>query len=369
MASALSNLGHTVHVITSTKENGKTIDDNGVMVHKVKNRRMITEELGRLCYSYSVAKRILHIGCRFDIVQSAEFGNEAFWFAQTKKFPLVTRLATPFYLAEQLDSAAFRGLRRPCFFLDWMEKKQTLMSDGIFTSTRALAEKVSKGWTIDTGRVDVIPNSIDLARITRLAKAKEPPEMLGHKELLLYFGRLEERKGVRVLAKALPKVLGRFPQLIMVFIGSDFGYRGSSMKKYIIECSHKYKSQVIFFDNLQHEDLFPIVNSAKIVVLPSLWEAFGFVCLEAMALGRPVIATSGSGFEEIIENNVSGYLVEPGDSDLLAQKIITALTNEQDLRRISVEAAKRARDFEASKVALNLLAYYKRVLGKLPNGS
>jgi glycosyltransferase involved in cell wall biosynthesis len=126
---------------------------------------------------------------------------------------------------------------------------------------------------------------------------------------------------------------------------------------------------LIFFDNLQHQDLFPIVDSAKIVILPSLWEAFGFVCVEAMALGRPVIATSGSGFEEIIENNVSGYLVEPGDSDLLAQKIITALTNEEGLRRISVEAAKRARDFEASKVALNLLAYYKRVLEKLPNGS
>ena len=149
IASALTRLGHTVHVITSTQQNRDITVQNGVVVQKIKKQRMIIEELGRLFYSYLVAKKVNQIGLRFDIVQSSEFGNEAFWFAKRKELPLITRLATPYYLAEQLDSGAFRGPRRPCFFLNWMEKKQTVLSDGIFTSTRALAKRSLQGgrWT------------------------------------------------------------------------------------------------------------------------------------------------------------------------------------------------------------------------------
>jgi len=96
------------------------------------------------------------------------------------------------------------------------------------------------------------------------------------------------------------------------------------------------------------------------VVLPSLWEAFGFVCVEAMALGRPVVASSGSGFAEIIEDGISGYLVEPGKSELLAGKMINVLKDEEGLRKISEGARTRAQDFEVSKVALRLLAFYEK---------
>ena len=88
------------------------------------------------------------------------------------------------------------------------------------------------------------------------------------------------------------------------------------------------------------------------------------MCVEAMALGCPVIAGDGSGFAEIIEDNKSGYLVEPGNSKLLAERIIRCLENEDELRRISEGAMKRAQDFEVSKVALNLLAYYKGIREK-----
>lgn len=308
-------------------------------------------------YSHSVSKRISKINCQFDIVQSSEFGSEAFWFAFKKNAPLITRLATPFFLTEALNGKAFFGPRP---FFNWMERQQTLRSDGIFTSTRALAQIVTEKWRIQPSAVEIIPNSIDLSRVVHLGKNNPAPDILRNKVFLLYFGRLEERKGIRVLAKALPAVLSRYPNLSMVFVGSDLGYRGSSLKGYILEESGKYANRIIFFDNLSQEKLFPIVHSAKIVILPSLWEAFGFVCVEAMALGRPVIATSGSGFEEIIEDNVSGYLVEPGKSDLLASKIIGCLGNENDLHRVSAGALRRARDFDAGKIAIKLISFYKR---------
>jgi glycogen(starch) synthase len=358
MALALAKIGHTVHVISSTKGVARTVQDNGISVHRIKRQKIKLIELEHLYYSYLAAKKISEINCHFDIVQSSEFASEAFWFSLNKKFPLVTRLATPFYLLEKLNGKMFFG-PRPLF--NWMEKKQTLNSNGIFSSTSALAKQVAEEWKIDRSKVEVIPNSVDLSRIHRLGNNTSVPDILNSKVFLLYFGRLEERKGVCVLAKALHRVFEMFPSLVMVFVGSDFGYRGCSMREYIYSKVDTYRKQIIFFDNLPHDKLFPIVNSAKMVILPSLWEAFGFVCVEAMALGRPVIASTGSGFEEIIEDNISGYLVKPGNSVLLAQKIISCLRDEKGLHRISKGATKRAQDFEVSKVALRLLAYYEKI--------
>jgi glycogen(starch) synthase len=357
MAGALTKLGHTVHVITSTQHQDRTFQDNGIWVHRIKKCKSRIKELSIFNYSYSAAKKLSEIDCRFDIVQSSEFNSEAFWYALHKKQPLITRLATPYFLIERMNGKAFLG-PRPLF--NWMEKKQTLRSDGIFASTKAIAKAVTEHWGINPSRVEIIPNSVDVSRIVRIGEITTIQDILKNKNYLLYFGRLEERKGVHILSQALPDVFEQFPDIYMVFAGSDSGYRGLSMREYIKRCAHKYNEKIIFLDNLPHEKLFPVVKSAKMVILPSLWEAFGFVCVEAMALGRPVIATSGSGFEEIIENNISGYLVEPGNSELLAGKIINVLKDEGGLHRISEGARKRAQDFEVSKVALKLLTYYEK---------
>lgn len=358
MAVTLAKLGHQVHVITSSQHSEQTYLDSGVWVHRIKSRRTKPKELWLIKHSCTVAKKISKIDCPFDVVQASEFESEAFWYAWRKKTPLITRLSTPYFLIEELNGKVFWGPRP---FFNWMEKKQTLHSDGIFTSTRALARVVIEKWGIGPTRMEIIPNSVDISRVSQLGKKKPAPENLKGKDFLLYFGRLEERKGIPVLAQALPSVFERFLGIKMAFIGSDLGYQGSSMREYIQQKAGRFRDRLIFFDNLPQEQLFPIVNSAKIIVLPSLWEAFGFVCLEAMALGRPVIATSGSGFEEIIEDGISGYLVEPGQSRALAEKIIDSLRDNENLLRISDGAQKRAQDFEVSNIALKLVAYYEKI--------
>lgn len=358
MAIALKNLGHTVHVLTSTNNCDQTIRENGVWVHRIKKKELIPLELSRFIYSYLVAKKISMIECQFDIVHASEYANEAFCLSLNKPFPLVTRLATPTFLVEELNRKMFLGPRP---FFNWMEKKQTLNSDGIFSSTHALAKKVTKKWHIKPSLVDIIPNSIDLSRVKRLGHNMPVPSDLESKDFLVYFGRLEERKGLAVLARALPVVFNQFPSLYIVFVGSDTEYRGISMKRHVKEKAGEYIDRLVFYDNLPHDKLFPIVKASKLVVLPSLWEAFGFVCVEAMALGKPVIASSGSGFEEIIDNNSSGFLVKAGSSEMLAEKIISSLKDKENLHRISVGALKKAQDFEVSKVALRLLAYYEKI--------
>jgi glycogen synthase len=98
------------------------------------------------------------------------------------------------------------------------------------------------------------------------------------------------------------------------------------------------------------------------VVLPSHWEAFGFVALEALALGRPVIASSGSGFAEIIEDGDSGWLVPPRDAGALRDALGERLADPDGLRRASEGARARAELFRSDRLASLLLDVYGRVL-------
>jgi glycogen(starch) synthase len=356
IAAFLAHSAHNVHVITSTRSSPSSYQECGVHVHRIKQYALRPAEVSRFVYSVQVARAVLRLQYPFEIVQASEFRAEAFALARQRKFPLVTRLATPLYLTEQLNRRSAR--RQPLFDF---EKAQTLRSDGVMSSTKALASAVSDKWKIDLSGIRIIPNSVDISRVVRLGTASGLPAILEGREFLLYFGRLEERKGVHILAQAIGKVLDKYRGVYMAFVGSDSRYQEESMRSYIARMSGIHKERLVFFDNMPQEKLFPVVHGAKLVILPSLWEAFGFVCVEALALGRPVLASSGSGFAEIISDGESGYLVAPGKPDLLSRRIIDILSDPDDLIRVSTMAKLRAADFDVSRVVPKLLSFYDTV--------
>jgi glycogen(starch) synthase len=359
VAAGLARRGHTVHVVASTRSSPSTRYEEGVWVHRIKHPRLRPDELSRLFYSIQVARKVVDAGCPFDIVQASEFRSEGYILARTHRFPLVTRLATPSYLTAQLNRKA--SFNRP--LSNRMERSQTVRSNGIISSTKSLAKSVSESWRIDMSCIRIIPNTVDVARVVRLGTDSGVPATLADGDFAVYFGRLEERKGVHILARALPSVLERHRNTKMVFVGADAPYQGGSMRPYIRRMAANHQERILFLDNQPQEKLFPVVARAKLVVLPSLWEAFGFVCVEAMALGRPVLATSGSGFEEIIIDGESGHLLPPGNADLLSEAMIRILGDPEGRRRVGAAAAARAGDFELSRILPMLIDYYENVGG------
>ena len=356
VANGLSRLGHSVHVVTSTKLSPVSYSEGGIWVHRLRQRRFRPAEVSRLFYSAQVAREVLRIGCPFDIVQASEFRAEGYVLALMRRFPLVTRLATPSYLTKQLNETS--SARRP--LIDW-ERAQVMRSEGIISPSKALATTAAKSWRIAPSRIQMIPNCIDIGRVTRLGMNDDVPETLAHREFIVYFGRLEERKGVHILAKSLPPVLEKWRGIDMVFIGSDAGYQGESMRSYVRRSAGNLRERLLFFDNLPQEKLFPIVKRAKMAVFPSLWEAFGFVCVEAMALGCPVLASSGSGFEEIILDGTSGYLVPPGNAEILSDKMIRILEDPEGRARVGAGARTRSADFDVSRIIPDLVRYYETI--------
>src|SRR5258708_28370572 len=235
-----------------------------------------------------------------------------------------------------------------------LERRQARLSDEVIPPSRALADIVTRDWRLNPARVKVVPPGIEIPT----AGAASPPRGLAGKRYVLYFGRLERRKGVKAWIDALPAVLERDRDITAVFAGQDLGLAGVPVQDYARKTLGAYMNRMVFFPRLPHSQLFPLVAGATLVVMPSTWESIANACLEAMALGRPVIATNGSGFAEIMRDRVSGFLVEPEDHEQLARVAIAALADPARLAEIGRAAYARARDFDLDKMASRLLDLY-----------
>lgn len=364
-AAALTRLGHEVHVVTAAWKPCADYEENGVHVHRFEEPRVKPRELQAVAHARRVAATIANVPGRFDVIQACEWGGEAAWYALTpgRRAPLVTRLATPLFLIEQLNQNSRYGARGLVF--RYMEYTQTRRSDGIISPTRALAEIVCRGWKIAPERVTVVPTGMDPAPV--LANSDGPlPEVVQHQDYLLYFGRLEERKGVHILGQALPAVLKAHPALKAVFVGDDLSYRGGSMREAITAMNQAQADRLIFLPRLPQRELFPIIKAARLVTLPSLWENLANTCLETMQLGRPVLATKRCGFEEVIEDGASGFLVEPGDAPDLERRLLEVLADTKLLERVGAGALRRVEDFAIDPMAARLADYYAQLVQQTP---
>ncbi len=351
-AQALAAAGHKVDVITVAHDGQpRTEVEQGVRLHRLPGPKGRPRYLFR---AWQVARVLRGWNRSYDIVQACEWGAEASIYALRPDAPLITRLATPHFLTDDLNEAP-RAARLRHLAVGAAERLQTKLSSRVISPSQAMAEVIARDWALPFGRITIVPTGV---RVPPMAVAETPD--IGAQPYLLYFGRLEFRKGVDVLIDALPNVLARVPHIAAVFVGEDVGnFRELAARR----CA-PYRDRLRFLPRLAHEELFPLIAHARLVVLPSRWENLANACLEAMAFGRPVIATTGCAFEEMIVDNVSGFLVPPGDPVALGKAIRAALTDEARLESVGQAARARALTFELDEMAARLVAVYRDVLAR-----
>lgn len=351
-ARALARMGQEVHVFTEGDPKAAPAGPSAAHVHRLPETGARPDEHRAVRRAWAVARALWKEG-PFDVVQACEWDAEAVVYSMRPKSVLVTRLATPSYVVNRLNGAPARTKLRTAM-IGRLERMQTRRSDRVISPSRALADLVGGDWSLDLRRITVVPTGIDMPTGVTTA----PPHGLAGRSYVLYFGRLEARKGVKTWIDALPKVLAEDPDLWAVFAGQDLGIMGTPFKDYARQRLGPLMDRVVFLPRIPHEELFPLVASATLVVMPSIWESLANACLEAMALGRPVVATTGSGFSEVIEDGVSGFLVAPEDHERLAAAVNAALANRERLRRVGHAAFMRARDYDLDTMAARLLDLY-----------
>jgi glycosyltransferase involved in cell wall biosynthesis len=274
-----------------------------------------------------------------DVVIAPELFAQGLFAALFMPKKLITRIHTPTSIGDRYNDRPLRLVTRVLTLPEWFQAWRSRM---VSVASTHLATIVENEWRIPRARMRVIPNSVQIDWVRSLAETR------GHvmpKEYLLYFGRLEPKKGVRVLSDALDQVLARRSDVAMVFIGSDGGLRETLRR------AHRERAdRVHLFEAMDKAPLFAAIRGARLVVLPSLFENMSNAGLEAMALARPVLGTFGTAFEEIIEDGVNGFLTPPGDAAALAAKILSCLER-PDLEEIGRRGFETVRRFDAHAVA------------------
>lgn len=172
----------------------------------------------------------------------------------------------------------------------------------------------------------IIPNAVDTSKYT-------PPEREPEDNIVLFVGRLVYRKGLHVLVRATQRVRSKDFKLYIV----GGGYMELPIR--MLAKAYGVEDRVELLGVVPERDKVELYRKAKIVVVPSIFnESFGIVALEAMATGRPVIASRVGGLEDVVVNGETGILVEPGSEEKLAEAIETLLEDEAYRRKLGAKA-------------------------------
>lgn len=184
------------------------------------------------------------------------------------------------------------------------------------------------------------------------------PLHYGHR--LLYVGRLEHVKGVDVLLKAMRSVGRQFPDVELSIVGD--GVIRPELEAYVKR--HRLQKQVIFRGWMDTKAVSEQYAQATVVVIPSIWpENLPTVCIEALAMGRPVIGTNSGGIPELIREGITGRIVAVGDDNELARAIIDTLSRSQsDLANVSTACAASMQTFKVTAFVRNLERLYWQIL-------
>jgi glycosyltransferase involved in cell wall biosynthesis len=193
---------------------------------------------------------------------------------------------------------------------------------------------------LNPDRVEVIYNGIDPSRFdTPTGRDLRREWGIDDRTPLLGFvGQLDERKGIGVLLTAFGEILQAMPGVRLVMVG-----RGPLQEMVESEIKMYGWQNAIILTGFE-EDIASVMQAIDVLLLPSYWEGFGIVLIEAMAAGKPAISTATSSMPEIVADGETGFLIEPGDAEALAQRSVELLQDGPLRRRFGAAAQQRVKD-------------------------
>ena len=307
------------------------------------------EDYARLC------------GARYDLLHSH------YWLSGLAGMQLSQALGVPhvatFHTLGKLKLQARPGENESAVRID---AETTLLRsvDGVVVSTRAEAEEMIRLYGVYPGRVAVIAPGVDLdvfwPRDRTLAR-----ERLGVTEpgVVLYVGRLEPLKGLDILVRAVADLAMADTTRLLV-VGGDpdsdelVGELGSLAR------SVGVAERVTFAGSVPQQELPWYYSAADVLVLPSHYESFGMVALEAMACGTPVVVSRVGGLKTFVRNGESGYLVPWRCSDPFSQQIEMILASPSLRRAMGDAALSAARGMGWSGVSSRMMDFYNSLIGR-----
>jgi glycosyltransferase involved in cell wall biosynthesis len=208
--------------------------------------------------------------------------------------------------------------------------------------------------SMTSSKIYVIPNGIDFDEIQKI----RTEDRLKHPAILV-MSTLGRVKGIDVLLNAIPIIRKEIPNL-HVYIAGKSGSEEGNLKKLVKALN--IEESVSFLGFISGNEKYIYYKSADIYVQPSRYETFGVVLLEAMACGKPVVASNVGGIPFVVENGKTGLLFESENVDELAEKIMFLLKDDELRTKMGEAGRKRARGFTWERSAEMTAEVYREVI-------
>ena len=302
-----------------------------------------------------LARFLRHRERQFDVIETTNWlGHAAFFRPRHSKF--VVRLSTPAVDCSP-SSTDFTALEREC----------CKNADIVIGNSQAILQKATLLYGLDRKRCTVIPHGVSDepdAGATRRVDGLD----------LLYVGRCERRKGTDILLQALPDVLERSPLLRCSFVGFESHEVLQTFPELAGVWEHltsRFKHQVRCMGRLEESSKRQAIAASHWVLIPSRYESFGLVAIEALRAGTPFITARSGGLVETAAAAPEGLSVSQNDPSTW-MKTLTRVASDGVSLAESLRTACRHRfleRFTAKRMAEDSLATYKSVMDSTADSS
>ncbi|MDR9756681.1 MAG: glycosyltransferase family 4 protein [Thermoanaerobacterales bacterium] len=331
MSKELAKRGHEITVYTSDaldkdSRHGQKVDIvDGMKVFYFKNVSN-TLAWNRFVVNPGIISCLSKDINNFDIIHLHGFRN----FQNIFAFHLANKNKVPYLI--QAHGSALRIIQRQSlkklYDAVWGYRLLENASKLIAVSNVEVEQYIQMG--ADQKKIAVIPNGLDINKLNSQKKHGEFRKKLNisNERLILFLGRIHQRKGVDFLIRSFGRVLENENNAILVVVGPDDGYK-RELERIIEELG--IGNRVKFVDYISN--VSEAYTDADVLIYPAIYEIFGLVPFEAIICGTPVIVADDCGCGEIVKKADCGYLVRYGDVECLKNQIIYVLNNPDEAKK------------------------------------
>jgi glycosyltransferase involved in cell wall biosynthesis len=361
LSKGLTRKGQEVHVVTLGSFPYE--EKEGVYIHKIAIEASEPNFIARMNEEMEKIGDSIIDPFNIDIIHAHD------WMVGSAAIDLAFRYRKP--LISTIHSSEFgrsQGIKDEYQMrIHELEERLVRSSDHVIVCSESMQREI-QGLFGATGKISVIPNGIDVSKFDFSVDSESIREKfcgLKNIKVILFLGRLVYQKGVNVLIGAMPMILSRYStgkrDVKLVIVGE--GPMRTQLEKDAAYLG--VLKNVVFTGYLDDDTVRSLLKAADVVVVPSLYEPFGIVALEALAAKTPLVVSDVGGLAELI-NDDEGVKVPPDDSESLAKSIVKILSA-VDEGRIEVEEMiekgfKKALSLRWDNVSEATIGVYKTVL-------
>ena len=368
LAESLVELGLDVHVLTRGGEESPAEEEvAGVSIHRIREPKRPTELGEFVAWVERMNSDMLAAGVElgdrfaFDLVHGHD------WLVANACDHLAKRFAAPLLTTiHATEHGRHQGWvhRHPQSYIHGVERWITNRSDRVIACSFYMREQVADIFGVEEEKVSVIPNGIDPGDL----QPQDPAELASlrlefaqpDQKLVLLVGRLVYEKGFQLALEAMPRVIERVGGTRFLVAGS--GTHEAQLRDQADALGLMEQGTFLGWigDDVLHS-LYPI---ADICVVPSIYEPFGLVALEAMASGCPCIVADTGGLREVVPHEEAGLRFRARDPEALAEMAVRVLGDERLGRRLVSEGLDHIRRFDWGDVAEQTASVYEDLVAE-----